>query len=140
MEKFPVSQSSKPTPDALEETLKRFEVWRRNRKHRTPIPKSLWAAAVEACQAHSVYHVSSVLHLNYNALKARVAWSNCRQPSPEPAAVPEGFVELLASPSRARCTVEIENSTGATMKMTFEGDCPRWDPTALASAFLRHGS
>ncbi len=139
MEKFPVSQSSKPTPDALEETLKRFEVWRRNRKSRTPIPKSLWAAAVEACQTHSVYHVSSVLHLNYNALKARVGESNCRQSSLEPS-VPEGFVELLASPSPARCTVEIENGAGATMKMTFEGDCPRWDPNALASAFLRHGS
>jgi hypothetical protein len=138
MEKFPVLQSSPSTPDALEKVLTLFEAWRRNRKHRSPIPKSLWAAAVEACRSHSVYHVSSVLHLNYNALKARVACSNCRESSSQHSA-PEGFVELVASQSPARCTVEIENSTGATMKISFEGDCPQWDPTALASAFLRDG-
>jgi len=139
MERFPVSQSSTPTPDALDKALTRFEAWRRNRKHRTPIPQSLWAAAIEACRCVSIHQVSRALRLNYNDLKARVACSSGRQSSPEPA-VPEGFVELVASQSPLRCTVEIENGAGATMKMTFEGDCPRWDPTALASAFLRDGS
>jgi len=138
MEKFPVLQSSPPTPDTLEKALTRFEAWRRNKKHRTPIPKSLWAAAVEACRSRSVHQVSRTLRLNYNDLKAHVAESSSRRSSSQHSA-PEGFVELVASQSPARCTVEIENSTGATMKMRFEGDCPQWDPTALASAFLRDG-
>jgi hypothetical protein len=55
----------------LEEVKQAFAEWRKERKHRTPIPRALWDAAVKLSRQYSVNHISKALHLNYTELKKR---------------------------------------------------------------------
>ena len=122
----------------LEEVRQRFERWRESRKRRTPIPESLWEGAVGLCADHSIYRISKSLHLNYNALKKRVCYSN-------PESLPESvtssaFVELdlKASLPEAECLVEREDKDGAKMKMHIKGRLCL-DPLEFVKAFLGQG-
>jgi hypothetical protein len=54
--------TAKPT---IEEVRQRFEHWRESRKHRTPIPESLWEGAASLCADHSTYRISRSLRLDY---------------------------------------------------------------------------
>jgi hypothetical protein len=56
----------------LEEVRGRFETWRSGKKAGSPIPKSIWEAAVCQCHAHTILEVSRTLRLNYNDLKSQV--------------------------------------------------------------------
>jgi hypothetical protein len=97
----------------------------------------LWQAAVESCKGDSVLQVSRALRLNYNDLKERVDTAeeivnpvaNC-----DPDFVQLGFgASILPS----ECTLELEASTGAKMKIGFKGAV---DALALCEAFWRKGS
>ena len=110
--------TAKPT---LEEVHQRFEHWRESRKHRTPIPESLWKGAVSPCADHSIYRISKSLRLDYNALKRRLCYSH-------PESLPESvmssaFVELdlKASLPEAECLLEMEGKDGAKMKLHIKG-------------------
>jgi hypothetical protein len=74
--------TARPT---LEEVRRRFETWRRKRKHGSRIPNCLWKAAVEVCAAHRVWQVSKVLGLSYNDLKRRVLGTGQIEKMPTPA-------------------------------------------------------
>jgi hypothetical protein len=126
---------SKPT---IEEVRQRFEQWREGRKHRTPIPESLWKGAVSLCADHSIYRISRSLRLDYNALKKRVCYSH-------PARLAETvtsstFVELdlKASLPDAECLLEREDKDGAKMKILIKGRLCL-DPLELMKAFLVQG-
>ena len=118
----------------LEDVRQRFEHWRESRKHRTPIPESLWEGAVSLCTAHSIYKISRSLRLDYNALKKRV-------PVRLAETVTSGaFVELdlRSSLPDAECLVERENKDGAKRKMHIKGRLCL-DPLELMKAFLGQG-
>jgi len=95
----------------VEEVKELFEEWRKNRKHREPIPPLLWNTAVALTQHHSLYEVSNYLRLNYNDLKARMQKSSI---------VPPAFIELPVAAS-VECTIEIEKPTGERMRI--KGNC-----------------
>jgi hypothetical protein len=119
----------------IEEVRSRFEVWRSRRKERGRIPRSLWEAATELCEMHSVNEVSRALRLNYNDLKSRI---EPKKPEAPGAGYSTEFVELdlRQSLSCSECTLEMEGSNGARMKMHFRGHC---DPLQMARIFWRQG-
>jgi hypothetical protein len=46
--------------------------WRRQRKHRDPIPESLWRDLVQVARNYQSSPVAQALRVNYAALKRRV--------------------------------------------------------------------
>jgi hypothetical protein len=127
--------TAKPT---IEDVHQRFEHWREGRKHRTPIPESLWKGAVGLCADHSIYKISRSLRLDYNALKRRVCYSH-PESLPEPV-TSSAFVELdlKASAPEVECLVEREDKEGAKMKMHIKGRLCL-DPLEFMKSFLGQG-
>lgn len=123
---------------SIEDVHQRFEQWRESRKHRTPIPESLWEGAVSLCADHSIYRISKSLRLDYNALKRRLCYSH-PESLPEPV-MSSAFVELdlKASLPEAECLVEMEDKDGAKMKMHIKGRLCL-DPLEFMKAFLGQG-
>ena len=102
----------------LEAVRERFETWRKTRVRGSRIPQTLWDAAVELAESHSVNEVSRVLRLEYNHLKRRIAEkrsadqdSGCR------------FIELDPSPKQAtsECAIEMQRPDGAQMRVQIKG-------------------
>ena len=91
----------------LENVHEIFERWRKNKTGRSPIPESLWKAAVSLTDCYSVNKIASYLHLNYNDLKDR-ARNHIT------------FIELPVAAS-VECTIEIEKPTGERMRI--KGNC-----------------
>jgi len=126
--------TSNPVPrPILEEVSKRFETWRRGKKHGSRIPKSLWKAAVEVCAEHGVFRVSKALRVNYNDLKQRVVGTGQMEKMPTP--LKADFVELSMGLRTLPllCSVEIESAAYGKLKMSFSRD---FDPVELARVFF----
>ena len=137
LNKSDIQRGDKPTAGpSLEEVRTRFETWRRAKKPHNRIPKSLWAAAVEVCKQHPIYHVSQALRLNYTELKQRTAQANSGSDTQHPS-LDRNFVELSlgleAQP--VLCSIEVESPKGGKVKMSFTGKCWDLDPMALAKLF-----
>lgn len=127
------ARRARPT---LEEVRHGFEMWRKDRRTRGPIPEDLWRAAVEQCESHSVYKVSRALRVNFTDLRNRVEKVRDRAVS---AGEPIGFVELDIG---ARilpfdCVVEMESSNGSKMRMYLKGSQKGFDSVELSRAFWR---
>ena len=120
----------KPT---LQDVLTRFETWRKSKKPGSRIPKCLWAAAVDICDVHSPCEVSRALRLNHTELKRRYAIATEKTEPQQPTSA--RFVELPALAMSSTCVVELSNASGATMKMTFQGQSLHPDPVAMIRAF-----
>jgi|APIni6443716594_1056825.scaffolds.fasta_scaffold03155_1 hypothetical protein len=134
--KSDTQRGDKPTASpTLEEVRTRFETWRRAKKPRSSIPKSLWAAAVEVCKEQPIYRVCRALRLNYTELKRRVARAN--SVSDTQRSSKRSFVELSlgleAHP--VLCSIELESARGDKVKMSFAGKCRDLDPLELARFF-----
>ena len=122
MEKLSVVPATKqPT---LQRVHTRFETWRKGKKPGSRIPKCLWKAAVELCDAHSTCEVSRTLGLNYTELKRR-----CTAAKPNAQISPTKFVEVPLPAPSSSCVVELSNASGATMKIA-----PGSVPTARKTA------
>lgn len=78
---------------SIEEIQQRFEGWRAQKKRGAPIPAALWEDAVGLCTSHSLSKVSSVLRLDYNALKKRLQ-----------SAFPDRFSQNAASCSQCKAS------------------------------------
>jgi hypothetical protein len=135
--KSDTQRGDKPTASpTLEEVRNRFETWRRAKKPRSSIPKSLWAAAVEVCKKQPIYQVCRALRLNYTELKHRVARANSVSDTQQHSSK-KSFVELSlgleAQP--VLCSIELESARGDKVKMSFAGKCLDLDPLELAKFF-----
>ena len=136
--KSDTQRGDKPTArPTLEEVRTRFETWRRAKKPRSSIPKSLWAAAVEVCKEQPIYWVCRALRLNYTELKRRVAQTKSVSDTHTQQGPKRNFVELSlgleAQP--VLCSIEIESARGDKVKMSFAGKCRDLDPLELARFF-----
>jgi hypothetical protein len=132
----------RPRRPTLEEVCHRFEMWRKDRRARGPIPESLWQAAVELCAAHSVFHVCRALRLNYSDLKRRVEKAGGSAVVGRDQCPPVEFVpfDLGASVMAPGCIVEMEAPNGAKMKIYFR-DCQQdFNAAELSAVFWREGS
>jgi hypothetical protein len=105
----------------LKEIKKQFEIWRNTRKCRGPIPGRLWKAAISLSGNYSINHISRTLRLNYRELKRRVEVLNEEKSSG--GSLSEQFIEVsIPEPIPAiECTLEMEDDTGARMKMHIKG-------------------
>ena len=122
----------------LEEVRHLFEQWREVRKHRTPIPDSLWAKAVSLSTDHPIHKISRSLRLNYTDLMRRVCTSRT-EALPEPL-TSNAFIELdmKASMPSAEYIIEMEDGNGSKMKMHIRGNTGT-DPQGIIRAFWGKG-
>lgn len=121
-------------PPNMQRVLNRFERWRSAHTGRLPIPKRLWAAAVELAREHGVFHTAKTLRLEYGKLKqllestgavrrsraTKVRVKSRRARSTES---PPSFMELLASPTAAAVSeglIELEGRHGK-MRIQWKG-------------------
>ena len=113
-------------PTSLDRVRWRFELWRRTRHRRSPIPETLWAVALAAARVHGVYRTARTLRLNYTDLKRRASVADGA-----PAQAP--FVELLPvpGPTTPACTLELETAWGTKLRLQLPGITPP-DLTALS--------
>ena len=120
--------------DRLDAVRRRLDAWRRTRCGHERIPDRLWTAAVQMAGVYGLCTTARTLRLDYVALKRHVE-SARRQgpPGPEPAM---SFVEVLPSErtSVPECILELENPSGAKMRVHLKG-IPVPDLTALSRSF-----
>ena len=112
-------------PNNIQKVSRRFERWRSRHTGRLPIPRRLWAAAVELAREHGVFHTAKALHLEYGKLKRLVESADAVVEGPVAKApvararrsrcsVPPAFLELM-TPSvtgLAECLIELEGRRG----------------------------
>jgi hypothetical protein len=134
------TRKTRALPARLAGVQRRFEHWRRTRKIPSRIPEPLWAAAVKVAGTYGIPHTAKTLRVNYNALKKRA-----EQEAAGASGGPEGgavatFLEL-APPARVgscQCTLELEDASGAKMKVHLQGaESP--DLAALSRSFWNPG-
>ncbi|WP_041279549.1 hypothetical protein [Desulfobacula toluolica] len=140
-------KSAPPSPEAvsaLEEVRQQFQLWRKTKTGRERIPDSLWQAAAEVFYigGHSLHKISKTLHLNYTAFKQHVESHLPSLIDVEPDATPEdspAFIAFELDPPSpvSECIIEMEDSTGAKMRMCLRG---KTDPSILGicKSFWRH--
>ena len=118
---------------SLSEVKEQFKTWRRTRKNLRPIPKKLWAAAVNLTAKHSISQISKELVLDYSTLKKRAA---VKKKTGSASMSPADFIEVNLQPPAAvaECIVEMQDIAGAKMRMHFRGKTD-FDLLELAKAF-----
>ncbi len=127
--------SSTPTvtsASALEEVKQQFKIWRKTKTNsRERIPASLWQAAAEVFEIgdHSLHRISKTLHLNQTALKKYMQQQLPRAIKVKSEETPSFIAFELDSPlSVSECVIEMEDTTGAKMRMCLRGNT---DPSIL---------
>lgn len=125
-------------PPQIESVRQRLERWRRNRKQRSAIPEELWASAADLACRYGLAKTARALRLDYYSLKERIEAGD-RQGSRERSARP-AFVELIpqAAAAVSECTIELEDSSGARMRIHLKGSGVP-DLTNLSESFWRMG-
>lgn len=105
---------------SLTEVQSQFAAWRNARTSRERIPETLWSAAAELCENHSIHKVSKALRLNHTNLRDRVA---VRHSAPPPAVAPcQDFIAIdMEQPRSSECIIEMEHRNGNRMRMHFKG-------------------
>jgi hypothetical protein len=119
-------RSKKPTITPIvaadiEEIRRRFEEWRRSRKHGARIPEALWISAVKLAKKYRPARIAHEFGLDYDGLKRRLKIA--KQHSTSEPQTQRGFIELLpfAPSSHCECTIEIEDRRGTKMKLELKG-------------------
>jgi hypothetical protein len=123
-------------PFQLDSLRRRLERWRRNRKHRTPIPEEIWASAAGIAGEYGLARTARTLRLDYYSLKERVS-AHGLPISPEGGAQP-AFVEFVPQvpATVSECAIELEDRSGARMRIHIKGSAIP-NVIGLSDAFWR---
>ena len=119
-----MTRQSSPLPPPISRAQAQFANWRSTRATRR-IPASLWRLATELASRFGLSLTARVLRLDYQGLKVRLEAS--RSGGGEKASVGRhqlSFVEippLTAAPTSPECLIEIENASGAKMRIQVKG-------------------
>jgi len=121
----------------LRRLSKDLSKWRKSRQRGQRIPETLWSQAVAIAKLLGVSRTSTALALDYYTLKKRMARSS--QPtSKSKAKFASSFVELPAVLGVNECTIELQDASGATMRLQLKGsNIP--DVLALSRSFWMTG-
>ena len=135
-------------PAGLEGVRRRFEHWRGAHKARSRIPVGLWATAVRAAGSYGLHRTSKILRLDYYSLKERVGQQSAAALVPPKRIAATTFLELapvtssgfaMATVDGCECTLEMENSGGAKMRVHLKGNQVP-DLAALSRSFWNPAS
>ena len=66
-------ESASPIPELIVQLQRQLEQFRSSHPHRTRLPETLWAAAVDLARQHGLYSVARPLRLDYTGLKRRLS-------------------------------------------------------------------
>ena len=115
---------------ALEEVRQIFSDWRKTRTSRR-IPDHLWQSAANLyhTQGMSINRIARGLRLNYSTLKTKIIGMPVDTVEPPVEDLSPLFIEVPPAPALSDCVIEIENPSGAKMRMCFRG---RADPAMLS--------
>jgi hypothetical protein len=115
------SHQTQALPPQIESVCRRFARWRRNKKHRSPIPDELWKSAADLACAYGLSKTARTLRLNYYSLKERIE-AGSQQGFRGGDATP-AFMELIPQPAAAisECIMEMEDPSGARMRIHLKG-------------------
>lgn len=122
------------TAVSLDAVEQRFQQWRDGHEGRVRIPDELWSAAAAAARVHGLHSTARRLHLEYRKLKGFTGSPALPRRKSSSAVKTVGktatqFVELTsAAIGQPRCTVELHNPVGATLRIELQGG----DLSALA--------
>ena len=113
------ASKTRELPGRLEGVRRRIEQWRQTRKVRSPIPDSLWTAAVRMVNAYGMNRTARALRLNYYGLKKRVEQQAVGAAGVSETKGTARFVELasFSSAGSCECLLELENACGAKMRI-----------------------
>ncbi|MBU0545676.1 hypothetical protein KKA13_00265 [Patescibacteria group bacterium] len=104
----------------MKKVQQQLENWRKNRKSkRTPIPDSLWEAAIGLHGEYSTYEIVKALRLNSRKLKCKILNASEKKAESTPA-----FIQLDIpgpQPRQSEWSIEMENVDGAKMKISGTG-------------------
>ena len=108
----------KTTAVPIEMEEARLEEWRSKQVHRSRLPETEWAAAVELARRHGVNQTSRILRLDYGKLKKLLETGGGavhKHSAME-------FMELIApqTASLAECSIEVESPRGR-LKIQLKG-------------------
>ncbi len=123
-------------PADVEAVRRRFERWRRVRKVHTPIPESLWAAAVRLAGQYGVSRTARALRVGYYSLQERVERETACAGATSATLSEPAFLELAVPvrPRTGECLVEWEDASGAKMRVHLQGVAVS-DLVALSRSF-----
>ena len=110
-------------PARLSRLEQRFAAWRKTRQQGERIPLSLWKAAAKIAKEVGLNQTATALKLDYYSLKKRVDEFGVDATAREP------FVELPSIPWTSECVIELEDGSGARLRMHLKGIDP---PDVLA--------
>ena len=133
------SATTTALPASLEALRRRFERWRRTRTARSRIPDALWTSAVQAAGRYGLHRTTQALRLDYYALKKRVEDAASDRESDREAAATFLELPVPVSNGAAECIVELEDPSGAKMRLHLKGGAVP-DVTALARSFWGVGA
>ena len=123
-------------PGVVTDVRRRLDAWRKSRPKWGPIPAPLWKEAAALARAHGINPIAQALRLGYYSLKRQTETVSRGPAGAKPVAHP-AFVEVAlvpSSPPPAECSVELERSDGARMRVrTSRPD----DLVVLAESFWR---
>ncbi len=128
--------NSRPT---LKDIQNQFEIWRRTREKRAPIPAPLWEAAVNLSKDYTILQISKALRLNYTDLKHRVLAQSDEEIVKVKHNLPFIELDFEQTKSPSHCVIEMEKSNGAKLKMYFTGE-RSLDLLELGKSFWSNGS
>ena len=126
--------NKRSTAVSLDAVEQRFQQWRDGDEGRVRIPDELWSAAAAAARVHGLHSTARRLHLEYRKLKGFTGSPALPRRKSSSAVKTVGktatqFVELTsAAIGQPRCTVELHNPVGATLRIELQGG----DLSALA--------
>ena len=135
-----MARQSPDIPLDMRKVYRRFERWRSAHTGRLPIPKRLWAGAVELAREYGVSPTAQALRLEYGKLKRLLESSSpprrlterrrvvrrqkalAAGPRRTRSSAPPAFLELMTSPAvgLAECVIELQGRRGK-MRIQWKG-------------------
>ena len=131
-------QKNLPAENRLNKVKSEFDFWRTTRKNGKPIPVELWEQAVDLYPEFTISKISTTISLSYTDLKRCVEQKAEDVTGGRIENIP-AFIELglpQSSPLVSECVVEMEDSSGAKMRMCFRGETD-FDLLELGKSFWR---
>ncbi len=123
-------------PVPLEGVRQRFTEWRRTHRARSPLPNSLWAAAVKMAGKYGLNCTARALPVEYYSLKKRVDRQSAAGQGRGRSGPLAAFVELPPPlpVGTCDCILELEDAAGAKMRFQMKTAAPP-DLAALCRSF-----